>query len=45
MYKQMNAIYKPKSIWLFALIINCALMMKTKLGFPGMYIAGIYQTL
>ena len=28
MYKQTNTIYKPKRIRLFALIINCAILMK-----------------
>ena len=29
MYKQTNTICNPKRIWLFALIINCTILMKT----------------
>ena len=33
MYKQTNTIGKPKRIQLFALIINCTVIMKTKSRF------------
>ena len=32
MYKETNRICKPKRIWLFALIINCTLMMTSSNG-------------
>ena len=37
MYKHTDTICKLKHIQLFALLINCAIVMKTKFHFPGIY--------
>ena len=37
LYKQTSTICKPKRIRIFALIVNCTIMMKANSGFPGTY--------